>query len=91
VSEPNPPQGEEAIEWILLTTLPITTFEQVLLIIEYYASRWMIEILFMAYACKFYTQGRAVTPWPLQCVWGYYFSAKAQDVEIGLRRRKVAI
>jgi len=46
VSEPKPPQGEEAIEWILLSTLPIATFEQVLLIIEYYASRWMIEIFF---------------------------------------------
>jgi len=46
VSEPHPPQGEVAIEWILLSTLPIATFEHVRLMIEYYASRWMIEIFF---------------------------------------------
>lgn len=46
VSEPNPPEGEEPIEWILLTTLPIETLEQVLAVIEYYECRWMIEIFF---------------------------------------------
>lgn len=46
VSEPNPPEGEPAIEWTLLTTLPIATWEEVLAIIQYYSSRWMIEIFF---------------------------------------------
>jgi hypothetical protein len=46
VSEASPPPGEEAIEWILLTTLPIDTLEEVLRVIEYYECRWMIEIFF---------------------------------------------
>jgi hypothetical protein len=46
VSEVNPPEGEEPVEWILLTTLPIDTVEQVRTIIQYYTVRWMIEVLF---------------------------------------------
>jgi Transposase DNA-binding/Transposase Tn5 dimerisation domain len=46
VSEPSPPAGEEAIEWILVTTLPIKSVEQVQQIIEYYCVRWMVEVLF---------------------------------------------
>jgi hypothetical protein len=46
VREPNPPAGEPAVEWILLTTLPINTPEQVRLIVTYYCVRWNIEILF---------------------------------------------
>jgi hypothetical protein len=48
VREPSPPEGEEAIEWILVTTLPIDTVEQVRQIIEYYCVRWMVEVLFRA-------------------------------------------
>ena len=46
VREPNPPAGEAPVEWILLTTLPINTREQVRTIVEYYCVRWCIEILF---------------------------------------------
>jgi hypothetical protein len=46
VREPNPPPGESPVEWILVTTLPIDTLEQVRLIVEYYCVRWCIEILF---------------------------------------------
>jgi hypothetical protein len=46
VSEPHPPAGEVAVEWMLVTTLPIQTMEQVRQIIQYYCVRWMIEILF---------------------------------------------
>jgi hypothetical protein len=46
VRELNPPAGEEAVEWILVTTLPIATLEQVRTIVEYYCVRWCIEILF---------------------------------------------
>ena len=46
VMEPNPPAGEPAIEWILLTTLPISTLDEVRLVIQYYTVRWMIEIYF---------------------------------------------
>lgn len=46
VREPNPPEGEPPVEWILVTTLPIETLEQVRTIVEYYCVRWCIELLF---------------------------------------------
>ena len=46
VCEKNPPRGEEPIEWLLLTSLPIKTFKKVCLVIEYYCCRWQIEIYF---------------------------------------------
>ena len=45
--EVNPPNGEPPIHWILLTTLPIDTEEEVRAIIDAYKIRWLIEILFM--------------------------------------------
>jgi hypothetical protein len=46
VREVNPPAGEEPIEWLLLTSLPIDSAEQVLVVVEYYCCRWQIEIYF---------------------------------------------
>jgi hypothetical protein len=46
VEESSPPEGEDAIQWMLLTTLPIDSPEQVLLVIEYYRARWTIENYF---------------------------------------------
>jgi len=46
VREINPPADETAVEWILLTSLPIDTAEQVRKVIQYYCVRWMIEVLF---------------------------------------------
>jgi hypothetical protein len=46
VREPNPPAGETPVEWILVTTLPVDTPEQVRTIVEYYCVRWNIEIFF---------------------------------------------
>jgi hypothetical protein len=46
VREPNPPAGEVRVEWILVTTLPINTLEQVRTIVEHYCVRWTIEVLF---------------------------------------------
>jgi desulfoferrodoxin (superoxide reductase-like protein) len=46
VREPHPPEGEHPIEWILLTTLPISTMEHVRSVIRCYTVRWMIEIYF---------------------------------------------
>lgn len=46
VREANPPAGEEPVEWLLLTTLPIDTVEEVRQIIQYYCVRWMIEVFF---------------------------------------------
>ena len=39
VSEANPPAGDEPVEWLLLTSLPIETAEQVQQIIQYYTVR----------------------------------------------------
>ena len=54
VHELNPPEGEEPIEWLLLTSLPITTAEQVLRVIQSYCLRWMMELFFrvLKQGCK---------------------------------------
>jgi hypothetical protein len=46
VSELNPPPGAEPIEWILLTSLPMDTVDEILIVIDYYTCRWQIEIYF---------------------------------------------
>ncbi len=46
VRESNPPAGEEAIEWILVTSLPIDAATEVRTLVDYYCVRWGIEILF---------------------------------------------
>jgi hypothetical protein len=43
IVEPNPPAGEEAIEWLLFTTLPIATAEQIATVVDNYRARWIIE------------------------------------------------
>ena len=48
VWEPAPPEGEAAVEWILLTSEPISTPEQQLAIVDHYRARWMIEEYFKA-------------------------------------------
>ena len=46
VEEPQPPAGETPIQWLLITTLPISDLDQVVQVIEYYQRRWQIEIYF---------------------------------------------
>lgn len=46
VRETKPPKGEQPVEWLLLTSLPINTFEKVCLVIDYYCCRWQIEVYF---------------------------------------------
>jgi Transposase DNA-binding/Transposase Tn5 dimerisation domain len=46
VHEPDPPGGEPAVEWILLTNLPIETLDQVRQVIQNYCVRWIIEVFF---------------------------------------------
>ena len=43
VKEENPPGGEKAIEWFLLTTIDIKTKEDALECIRWYCLRWRIE------------------------------------------------
>lgn len=46
VREVGVPAGEEPVEWVLVTTLPIDTPEAVRTIVASYCVRWDIEILF---------------------------------------------
>jgi Transposase Tn5 dimerisation domain/Transposase DNA-binding/Transposase DDE domain len=46
VREVDPPADDVAVEWLLLTSLPIDTLDQVRAIIQYYCTRWMVEIFF---------------------------------------------
>ena len=45
-TEQRPPKGEGAIEWMLLTTLPVESYEGAKAIIGWYCARWEIEIFF---------------------------------------------
>lgn len=46
LKEPNPPKGRPAIEWVLYTTLPVDTPEQLKKIVRIYELRWLIENFF---------------------------------------------
>lgn len=41
--EPHPPVGVAALEWILLTDLAVTNFEQASEVVQMYATRWLEE------------------------------------------------
>jgi hypothetical protein len=44
VSEVGHDDEDEAIDWVLLTNVEITTAEQALVCVDYYACRWQIEV-----------------------------------------------
>ena len=48
VWEENPPENCEPVNWKLVTTEPIETFEQIEEIVDYYQARWVIEEYFKA-------------------------------------------
>jgi hypothetical protein len=48
VLELDPPDGQPPVEWMLLTTEPIDTVENVLRVVDIYRARWTIEELFKA-------------------------------------------
>lgn len=43
--EPRPPKGVTPIVWHLLTTLPVSSVEQALERVSWYAQRWQIEVI----------------------------------------------
>lgn len=43
VWEPNPPQGQERLEWFLLTNEPVETFDDACRVIGWYECRWIVE------------------------------------------------
>jgi hypothetical protein len=48
VREVDPPVDVDPVAWVLMTTEPIGTPEQLLAVVEIYRTRWMIEELFKA-------------------------------------------
>lgn len=44
--EVNPPAGLEPAHWILLTTLPVESFEESMMVVQFYSMRWKIESYF---------------------------------------------
>lgn len=45
-TEYNPPSESEAIEWLLITDLAVTNFEEACEKIQWYTCRWQIEVFF---------------------------------------------
>jgi hypothetical protein len=45
-TEINPLAGEKAIEWVLLTNVPVSNLESALQVVQWYLCRWQIEIYF---------------------------------------------
>lgn len=48
VFEVAPPAGEEPIQWMLFTTEPIGTVEEIAAVVDHYRARWIIEEYFKA-------------------------------------------
>jgi hypothetical protein len=48
VFEPKPPPGQPAVEWFLLTNLPVDTPEEIAFVVDCYRGRWTIEEFFKA-------------------------------------------
>jgi Transposase Tn5 dimerisation domain len=46
VEEVGGPDDGTDVSWLLITTLPINTLDEVLRIVDYYAARWIIEVYF---------------------------------------------
>ncbi|HMB03123.1 MAG TPA: IS4 family transposase, partial [Isosphaeraceae bacterium] len=49
VREESPAPGVEPIEWLLLTNLPVETFEDACRVVSYYTCRWQMEVFFRVY------------------------------------------
>ncbi|MDF3068552.1 MAG: putative transposase [Polyangiaceae bacterium] len=48
VFEASPPGGEQPIEWMLFTTEPIGSIEEIAAVVDHYRARWVIEEYFKA-------------------------------------------
>jgi hypothetical protein len=46
VEEVRPPKGHEPLQWLLLTSLPVSTRQDALEVVDAYACRWQIEVFF---------------------------------------------
>ena len=43
IVEDETPEGEEPLEWLLLTTLPVESMEEALRCVQWYSYRWLVE------------------------------------------------
>jgi Transposase DNA-binding/Transposase Tn5 dimerisation domain len=46
VREENPPANEPAIEWLLITSLPVSSLSEIETVVDDYCCRWLIETFF---------------------------------------------
>ncbi len=58
VFEPDPPQGEAPIEWMLFTSEAVQTIDEATAVVDHYRTRWLIEEYFKALktGCAFETR-----------------------------------
>ena len=49
VDEVNGPADGTDVSWLLITTLPIDTVEDILRVVDYYVARWTIEVFFRVF------------------------------------------
>jgi hypothetical protein len=63
VRELNPPTDDEPVEWLLITTEPIATEEQILNVIDFYRGRWVIEEFFKALKTGCAIEKRQLESW----------------------------
>ena len=49
VEEVNGPDDGTDVSWLLITSLPIDTLEDIQLVIDYYVARWTIEVFFRVF------------------------------------------
>jgi hypothetical protein len=48
VFEPSPPPGEPAVEWMLFTSEPVASIQEIEEVVDHYRARWVIEEYFKA-------------------------------------------
>jgi len=68
VLEMHPPKGEDAVEWMLITNQPVTTFDEACERVRWYSLRWRIEMYFKVLksgfrveACRLGTADRLIS------------------------------
>ncbi len=68
VIEKDPPVGEKAVHWRILSTLPVDTQEQTTRVVDIYRKRWLIEEFFKALktGCSAEKRQRTLAFWPLE-------------------------
>jgi hypothetical protein len=56
VLEQCPPEGEDPVEWMLLTNMPITTLDEASERVRWYSLRWRIEMFFKVLKSGFHVE-----------------------------------